>query len=110
MKNLSVSMAIPVNLVASINALASAMGWGPNTFTVPLYSGALLTHYGCHTWADATFIDLVTNGRLGVLPTALAGQDVEVIAELLNALEYVTGTASGETWSTLLTQTGVDAQ
>lgn len=70
---LSIVLITPTNLRDKANALAEALGYGPNNYTVPLSEDGTepATHYGLHTWAQETFADMLTGAGEGIMPDAL---------------------------------------
>jgi len=46
------------------NALGEAMGWGPNSYSVPLSTDGTdpATHYGLHAWVTEEFQALIETG------------------------------------------------
>lgn len=65
----SLVLIIPENLREAANALGEAMGHGPGSYSVALYTNDELTHYGLHTWATPEFVGLL---EAGTIPPALA--------------------------------------
>jgi hypothetical protein len=59
----SVVLIIPAELRDDANALAEAIGHGPNNYSVALSGDGQepATHYGLHTWAQQAFIDLLAS-------------------------------------------------
>lgn len=51
----STILIIPAAMQAAGNAVAEAMEWGPNSYSVALFTGDSLTHYGLHTYSGAQF-------------------------------------------------------
>ena len=48
------------------NAMATTMGWQPEgavpgTYSVPLYTDGVLTHWGCRPVVTQSFIDMIEN-------------------------------------------------
>lgn len=62
MKPISCALVIPAANLAEMNAIGEALGYGPGNISVPLSANGLdpATHYGCHTWAEQSFIDMLT--------------------------------------------------
>ena len=57
----STVLIIPTNLQADGNAVAEAMGWGVNNYSVPLTTnGVDISHYGLHTHTSAQFEGWIT--------------------------------------------------
>ena len=71
---LSAVLIIPAALREKANALAEAMGWGPNNYSVPLSVGGTdpATHYGLHSWVGPEFVDLLAAADRGQMPAPLA--------------------------------------
>lgn len=51
---------IPVALMAAANATLEGLGYGPNNFSVPAYTGAAPSHALLHCWPHAEFEAAVT--------------------------------------------------
>lgn len=56
----STILVIPAAMRAAGNAVAEVMGWGPNNYSVPLFTGDAITHYGLHTYSSAQFEAWIT--------------------------------------------------
>lgn len=54
---LSCVLILPLDQVATGNAVSEAMGWGSPAYTIPLSADGSkpATHYGLHTWSDEAF-------------------------------------------------------
>jgi hypothetical protein len=93
---ISCVLILPVLYREAGNALAIALGHDVppgNTYSVSLSSdgGAPATHYGCHTWATAGFVDMIKAAANGAFPQ-IPGVSPEQIAGLMGALVYSTET------------------
>ena len=83
---LSAVLILPVAQVETGNAVAEAMGWGPNNYGVPLSASGEATHYGLHAWASDGFREMV---ETGFYPPELAGAVTEAaFTAMLAALFY----------------------
>lgn len=85
----SVVLIAPAALLEQANALAAAMGWGPDCYSVPLSASgeAPATHWGLRTWAADSFAGQVEAAAQGVLPEELAGTfEPAAVAALIGAL------------------------
>lgn len=86
----SVVLIVPAALLTQANALAEAMGFGPNNYTVPLSADGSepATHYGLHTWAEQSFVDMLEGAAQGVMPQELidAGYAPEDFAAVVGGL------------------------
>lgn len=85
----STVLMIPAALRSSANLLGAALGYGPESYTVPIPSGGEATHFGCHTWAGPEFFDLILAARAGNLPPvdwAAHGLTAAEVASVLAAL------------------------
>jgi hypothetical protein len=53
----STILILPAAMRDAGNAVAEAMGWGPDNYSVPLSAdgSAPATHYGLHAWTDDQF-------------------------------------------------------
>ena len=55
---MTVSASIPVEHAEAANAALDLLGFGPQTFSVPLRTGTdAATHVGCHCWIKGDFLD-----------------------------------------------------
>jgi hypothetical protein len=68
---------IPDALLAQGNALCAAMGWGPVAFTIPLRTGATVTH-----WAARADVSPVFEGLLAAPPAAITAAFGSVLAAM----------------------------
>lgn len=61
---LSCVLILPVNQVATGNAVGEAMGWGPSSYSVPLSADGTdpATHSGLHAWVTEEFQALIETG------------------------------------------------
>lgn len=66
----STVLIVPAALLDQANALGAALGYGPQSYTVPLGADGAATHYGAHTWATDAFFALIAGARAGALPPA----------------------------------------
>lgn len=66
----STVLIIPAALLDQANALGAALGYGSESYTVPLGADGATTHYGAHTWATDAFFALIAGARAGALPSA----------------------------------------
>lgn len=83
---LSAVLILPVAQVETGNAVAEAMGWGPNNYGVPLSASGEATHYGLHAWASDGFCQMI---ETGFYPPELAGAVTEAaFTAMLAALIY----------------------
>ena len=64
----STVLIIPAALKADANLLGAALGYGPESYTVPIPSDGKPTHWGGHVWASAEFFKLISIARGGSLP------------------------------------------
>jgi hypothetical protein len=69
--NISCVLILPLDQVATGNAVGEAMGWGPDNYSVPLSADGSepATHFGLHAWAADSFQGLIESG---VYPPELA--------------------------------------
>lgn len=58
----SVVLIIPAALKSDADTLAELLGYGPNSYSVPLSADGTepATHYGLHTWAEQSFLDMLS--------------------------------------------------
>lgn len=61
---LSCVLILPADQVGTGNAVGEAMGWGPNSYSVPLSADGTepATHYGLHSWVTEAFQQMVETG------------------------------------------------
>lgn len=64
----STVLIIPAALLEKANLLGAALGYGPDSYTVPIPSEEEATHYGAHTLASAEFFELILAAQPGSLP------------------------------------------
>lgn len=100
MRPISCALVIPAANRAEMNAIGEALGYGPDNLSVPLSSSGVdsATHYGCHTWCEQSFIDLLTTP-----PPEYAASPA--LANL--TAHYVQDGIPTETFNTLLAQMGL---
>ena len=60
----STVLIVPAHLREQANASWEALGYGPDNYSVPLFSGGVLSHYGLHGWMDEAFKVAVESGRI----------------------------------------------
>ena len=78
---LSMVLIIPASLQSAANTLGQLMGWGPNSYSV-----SLTRHYGLHTWAQESFVQLLTDARSGNKPAELSDFPDEVFQDIMDNL------------------------
>lgn len=85
----SAVLIIPETLLTKANKLGEAMGWGPTNYTILLKDSDGVTHYGLRTDVQPSFLGLLQNASIGILPELdfatfeLTPEDVqEVVANL----------------------------
>jgi hypothetical protein len=84
--NYSIVMIAPDATKDGANAVAEALGHGPNNFSATLSNdGQTVTHYGCRTQAQQSFVDLLTGMGQGEMPP-IEGADPQVIGAILASL------------------------
>ena len=75
----SAILILPADLKAQGNAVGEAMGWGPESYTIPLSNNSMdITHYGLRADVSDQFIRWIT----GVDALPIEGADV-VLASLI---------------------------
>ena len=86
---LSTVLILPLDQVATGNAVAEAMGWGPNNYSVPLSADGSepATHYGLHAWAGNEFEQMVVTGYYPP-QVAEAGIDQAAFDAMMSELIY----------------------
>lgn len=77
MFTLSCVLMLPAALQSTGNALSLALGHGPDTYSIPLCTDGIVTHYGAHAWVQPEFIATIQSAGQGVLPEVLTelGED-----------------------------------
>lgn len=74
----SAILILPADLKSQGNAIGESMGWGPESYTIPLSNNGLdVTHYGLRADVSDQFIRWIT----GVDPLPIQGADA-VLASL----------------------------
>jgi len=82
----SIVMIAPAATKDGANAIAEALGHGPNNFSAQLSNdGQAITHYGCRTQAQQSFVDLLAGMSQGEFPS-IEGADPRVIEAILGSL------------------------
>jgi hypothetical protein len=82
----SIVMIAPAATKDGANAIAEALGHGPNNFSATLSNdGQTITHYGCRTQAQQSFVDLLAGMGQGEFPS-IEGADPQIIGAILASL------------------------
>jgi hypothetical protein len=82
----SIVMIAPAATKDGANAIAEALGHGPNNFSATLSAdGQSVTHYGCRTQAQQSFVDLLAGMGQGEFPP-IEGADPQIIGAILGSL------------------------
>jgi hypothetical protein len=82
----SIVMIAPAATKDGANAIAEALGHGPNNFSATLSNdGQNITHYGCRTQAQQSFVDLLAGMGQGEFPP-IEGANPRVIEAILASL------------------------
>jgi hypothetical protein len=82
----SIVMIAPAATKDGANAIAEALGHGPNNFSATLSNdGQTITHYGCRTQARQSFVDLLAGMGQGEFPP-IEGANPRVIEAILASL------------------------
>jgi hypothetical protein len=82
----SIVMIAPAATKDGANAIAEALGHGPNNFSATLSAdGQTITHYGCWTQAQQSFVDLLAGMGQGEFPP-IEGANPRVIEAILASL------------------------
>lgn len=68
--SVSLVMIVPASVLDDANLTGSALGVGPQNFTVPLSGdGSAVTHYGAlHQMAQPGFVQMLTDAQGGSIP------------------------------------------
>lgn len=112
----SVSLIVPAAMLDKAQHLAWAIGHDEpplDCFGAELTSdGATVTHYGLHTYAMQSFVDILVGAQQGQLPPipwadyGLTEQDVlDVVASM--TIEYLDGGTAETTWANAALAAGV---
>lgn len=82
----SIVMIAPAATKDGANAIAEALGHGANNFSATLSTdGQSITHYGCRTQAQQSFVDLLAGMGQGEFPP-IEGADPQIIGAILGSL------------------------
>jgi hypothetical protein len=82
----SIVMIAPAATKDGANAIAEALGHGPNNFSATLSSdGKSITHYGCRTQSQQSFVELLAGMGQGQFPP-IEGANPRVIEAILASL------------------------
>jgi hypothetical protein len=81
MPDYSAVLIIPADLKPQADAVGAAMGWGPESYTIPLPNAKNPTHYALRADVDAQFIRWIKG--LDPLPESCADLAAPVIAALI---------------------------
>jgi hypothetical protein len=82
----SIVMIAPAATRDGANAIAEALGHGQNNFSATLSAdGQTVTHYGCRTQAQQSFVDLLAGMGQGEFPP-IEGADPQIIGAILASL------------------------
>jgi hypothetical protein len=82
----SIVMIAPAATKDGANAIAEALGHGPNNFSAMLSAdGQTITHYGCRTQAQHSFVELLAGMGQGEFPP-IEGADPQIIGAILGSL------------------------
>jgi hypothetical protein len=82
----SIVMIAPAATKDGANAIAEALGHGPNNFSATLSNdGKTITHYGCRTQAQQSFVELLAGMGQGEFPP-IEGANPRVIEAILGSL------------------------
>lgn len=73
----SIVLIVPTAQRADANALAAAMGWGPDNYAVPLSSGGTepVSHFGLVTVCKPDFVAMLAGAQEGQMPQELIDAD-----------------------------------
>jgi hypothetical protein len=79
---------VPLAYHAAANQLAELMGWGPNSYSVPLSASGPATHYGLHAWVTPEFEAMIAGAGQGEMPEALvqAGYPLATFLGIMGSL------------------------
>lgn len=77
----SAVLIIPADLKPDADAVGAAMGWGPVSYTIPLGTGDVVTHWGARADVNAQFIRWVR----GVDPLPDGMESAQPVIDALQA-------------------------
>ena len=103
---------ITADLQAKANTISEIMGWGPNSYTVPLSSTGQepATHYGLHAWVEQSFVDMMLaaqNTNLMPQPLVDAGMSPSDFTAVISALIASFRPDIGSHWDDVLIANGL---
>jgi hypothetical protein len=82
----SIVMIAPAATKDGADAIAEALGHGPNNFSATLSTdGQSITHYGCRTQAQQSFVELLAGMGQGEFPP-IEGANPQIIGAILGSL------------------------
>ena len=76
---------LPLALREHGNALGEALGYGPDSYTIPLVASGspTATHIGLRADVGNEFIELVQNAKLGIYPTEIP---IDLVSLVIGAI------------------------
>lgn len=91
----SLVLILPADYQDDGNTLACGLGLDVppgKTYTIPLSASGTgaPTHYGCHTWARQSFLDMMNAAEQGSAPTIPGVNVLDVLAHLNYSVQPVT--------------------
>ena len=103
---------ITADLQAKADTISEIMGWGPNSYTVPLSATGQepVTHYGLHAWVDPLFVDMILAAQnTGTMPQPLsdAGMPQSDFTAVISALIASFRPDIGSHWDDVLIANGL---
>lgn len=102
---------VPASLHTAANQLGEIMGWGPNSYSVPLSADGTepATHYGLHTWVTSEFETMMAGAAQGQMPQPLAdgGYPLETFLAIMGSLIASIRDSMDGHWDDILTANGL---
>lgn len=72
---------VPADKKVAADLVAAEMGWGPESYTIPLGAGGIITHYGARVDVSDEFVGWIKGSA--PLPAAVADMAAPVISALI---------------------------
>lgn len=87
---MSIAAVIPVDSMVSANAALEAQGFGPDNFSLPVYTRPEGTHATLHSWGDDAF-EAAVKAIPGVVWSSIAGQPPERVGAAVSQISQNAG-------------------
>ncbi|OYW56764.1 MAG: hypothetical protein B7Y80_01390 [Hyphomicrobium sp. 32-62-53] len=67
---ISAILVVPVDLRERANFLALCLGWGPDSYSVPLtIDGETISHFACRADVTESFLAMISDASNGIFPS-----------------------------------------